>query len=107
MKKSKKNSSTGSKKYVFVEAPSKDFTAIKLTEGKWKDVILKYGKVAFAKDENKDGTLPMKFDYDILKFPKRLKGTKYDEKFTNYIGDILVEILEKQIKSGKISDSLK
>ena len=107
MKKSKKNSSTGSKKYVFVEAPSKDFTAIKLTEGKWKDVILKYGKVAFAKDENKDGTLPMKFDYDILKFPKSLKGIKYDEKFTNYIGDILVEILEEKIKSGKISDSLK
>ena len=102
MKKSKKNSSTGSKKYVFVEAPSKDFTAIKLTEGKWKDVILKYGKVAFAKDENKDGTLPMKFDYDILKFPKSLKGIKYDEKFTNYIGDILVEILEKDQKNYPI-----
>ena len=82
MKKSKKNSSTDSKKYVFVEAPSKDFTAIKLTKGKWKDVILKYGKVAFAKDENKDGTLPMKFDYDILKFPERLKGIKYDANFT-------------------------
>ena len=107
MKKSKKNSSTDSKKYVFVEANSKDFTAIKLTKGKWKDVILKYGKVAFAKDENADGTLPMKFDFDILKFPKRLKGIKYDEKFTNYIGDILVEILEKQIKDGKISDVLK
>ena len=39
MKKSKKNSSTDSKKYVFVEANSKDFTAIKLTKGKWKDVI--------------------------------------------------------------------
>ena len=49
----------------------------------------------------------MKFDYDILKFPKRLKGVKYDKEFTNYIGDILIEILEKQIKSGKISDSLK
>ena len=51
MKKSKKNSSTDSKKYVFVQANNKDFTAIKLTKGKWKNVILKYGKVAFAKDE--------------------------------------------------------
>ena len=107
MKKSKKNSSTDSKKYVFVEAPSKDFTAIKLTKGKWKDVILKYGKVAFAKDENADGTLPMKFDYDLLQVPKGLKDVKIDKNFTNYIGDILVEILEKQIKDGKISDSLK
>ena len=107
MKKSKKNSSTDSKKYVFVEAPSKNFTAIKLTKGKWKDVILKYGKVAFAKDENKDGTLPMKFDYDILQIPKNLKGVKIENDFVDYIGDILIEILEKQIKDGKISDVLK
>jgi len=107
MKKSKKNSSTDSKKYVFVEAPSKNFTAIKLTEGKWKDVILKYGKVAFAKDENKDGTLPMKFDYDILQVPKNLKSVKIENDFVDYIGDILVEILEKQIKDGKIKDVLK
>ena len=107
MKKSKKNSSTDSKKYVFVEAPGKDFTAIKLTKGKWKNVILKYGKVAFAKDENADGTLPMKFDYDLLQVPKGLKDVKIDKNFTNYIGDILVEILEKQIKDGKIKDVLK
>ena len=58
-------------------------------------------------DENADGTLPMKFDYDLLQVPKGLKDVKIDKNFTNYIGDILVEILEKQIKDGKISDSLK
>jgi|TARA_Y100000310_G_scaffold164362_1_gene164186 hypothetical protein len=107
MKKSKKNSSTDSKKYVFVQANNKDFTAIKLTKGKYKNVILKYGKVAFAKNENKDGTLPMKFDYDLLQIPKNLKDLKIENDFIDYIGDILVEILEQQIKDGKIKDVLK
>ena len=101
MKKSKKNSSTDSKKYVFVQANNKDFTAIKLTKGKWKNVILKYGKVAFAKDENADGTLPMKFDYDIVFNPH--EETSIDkQEFIDYIGDILVEQLEKQIQGGKV-----
>lgn len=107
MKKSKKNSSTDSKKYVFVQANNKDFTAVKLTKGKWKNIILKYGKVAFAKDENADGTLPMKFDYDLLQIPKNLKDLKIENDFIDYIGDILVEILEQQIKDGKIKDVLK
>ena len=49
----------------------------------------------------------MKFDYDLLQVPKGLKDVKIDKNFTNYIGDILVEILEKQIKDGKIKDVLK
>ena len=99
MKKSKKNSSTDSKKYVFVQANNKDFTAIKLTKGKYKNVILKYGKVAFAKNENKDGTLPMKFDYTIKQNPNNLDLNENVD-FLNYIGDILIEILEQQLKDG-------
>ena len=49
----------------------------------------------------------MKFDYDLLQIPKNLKDLKIENDFTDYIGDILVEILEKQIKDGKIKDVLK
>ena len=103
MKKSKKNSSTDSKKYVFVEAPGRDFTAIKLTKGKYKNVILKYGKVAFAKNENKDGTLPMKFDYDLLQIPKNLKDLKKDlEKIS---GDVIPTMMtEMNISTLKLAD---
>ena len=53
----------------------------------------------FGKDENPDGTLPLIFDYDIIKNPKNIDlGDEKD--FVDYIGDILLEQLEKQIKDG-------
>jgi hypothetical protein len=84
--------------YVFVQKEGADWTGIKLTDEKYKNIVFKYGKVAFAKDENPDGTLPMKFDYIILQNPNLIDIDKNE--FIDYIGDILLEILEKQIKEG-------
>ena len=98
----KRNSDTDqtkNKKYVFVQKEGDDFTCIKLLEGKYKGVIYKYGKVGFAKEEKPDGTLPMKFDYDIIFNPH--EETSIDKQdFIDYIGDILIELLEKQIENG-------
>ena len=87
------------KKYTFAQREGDDFSCIKLTEGKYKDVVYHYGKVGFAKDENKDGTLPMKFDYTIKQNPNNLDLNENVD-FLNYIGDILIEILEQQLKDG-------
>ena len=87
------------KKYTCAQREGDDFSCIKLTEGKYKDVVYHYGKVGFAKDENKDGTLPMKFDYTIKQNPNNLDLNENVE-FLNYIGDILIEILEQQLKDG-------
>ena len=89
---------TKNKKYAFVQREGDDFTCIKLLEGKYKGVIYKYGKVGFAKDEKPDGTLPMKFDYDIIFNPHETDLDK--QEFIDYIGDILIEQLEKQVKQG-------
>lgn len=100
----KENSATdqtnNKKRYVFVQKEGDDFTCIKIVEGKFENVIYKYGKVVFAKDENPDGTLPMKFDYDILSNPN--KADIDSKEFIDYIGDILMEQLEKQIKDGTV-----
>ena len=40
---------TKNKRYVFVQRDKDDFSCIKITEGKFKDVIYHYGKVGFAK----------------------------------------------------------
>ena len=50
-----------------------------VVDDKYLNVVYKYGKVAFAKDERPDGTLPMKFDYDIINNPD-----KYNITLTNY-----------------------
>ena len=95
-----KNSPTDktNKKYTFVQKEGDDFTCIKLLEGKYKGIIYKYGKVGFAKEENSDGTLPMKFDYDIIFNPHE---TDLDNKeFIDYIGDMLIKFLDEKLKRG-------
>jgi hypothetical protein len=86
------------KKYAYVQKDGDDFSCIKLLEGKYKGIIYKYGKVGFAKEENPDGTLPMKFDYDIIFNPHETNIDKQD--FIDYIGDILIEIMENQVNNG-------
>ena len=95
-----KNSHTDKTKsrYVFAQKGNADYSSIKLTEGKFKDVIYHYGNVSFAPKENPDGNLPMKFDYKIDKNPS---GVELDnQEFIDYIGDILLEILEKKVNDG-------
>ena len=95
-----KNSHTDKTKsrYVFAQKGNADYSSIKLTEGKFKDVIYHYGNVSFAPEENTEGKLPMKFDYVIDKKPDDLKLD--NQEFIDYIGDILLELLEEKLKDG-------
>ena len=95
-----KNSPTDkTNRYVFAQKGNADYSSIKLTEGKFKDVIYHYGKVSFAPEENSDGKLPMKFDYTIDKNPNDMDLLDNQE-FIDYIGDILIELLDKKVKDG-------
>ena len=95
-----KNSPTDkTNRYVFAQKGNADYSSIKLTEGKFKDVIYHYGKVSFAPEENADGKLPMKFDYTVDKNPNDIDLLDNQE-FIDYIGDILIELLEENIKNG-------
>ena len=97
-----KNSPTDKKsKYVFAQNGNADYSCVKLTEGKFKDVIYHYGRVAFAPESEKlpDGRLPMKFDYTVDKNPNNLILLD-NEEFIDYIGDILLELLEEKLKDG-------
>ena len=98
-----KNSPTDktNKRYIFAQKEGADYTSIKLTEGKFKDVIYHYGKVGFApeKEALPDGRLPMMFDYTVDKNPKDLDLLDNKE-FIDYIGDILLELIEEKVKNG-------
>ena len=99
----KENSATDqtkNKRYVFAQRDGDDFACIKIIEGKFEGVVYKYGKVGFGQDENPDGTLPMKFDYDIMVNPN--KADVDSKEFIDFIGDILMEQLAKQVKDGTV-----
>jgi hypothetical protein len=90
--------------YCFIY-PKNDGTAvhIKFLEGPYKDTIFKYGKVKF-KEENDQ--VYLLFAYDVIEStvdkPKKLEK---DDKFKNYIGDLLVEIMGSNIEQEIVDEA--
>tara|TARA_R110000823_G_scaffold950_1_gene3850 strand:+ start:642 stop:944 length:303 start_codon:yes stop_codon:yes gene_type:complete len=83
-------------KYTFVAKEHDDLASICITDnGKYHGVVYKYGVVSVAEKENEDGTLPFKFEFDIID-NYGLQKEKFDENFFNLIGDILVHIIDTQ-----------
>jgi hypothetical protein len=84
--------------YVFVEKPGEDFTGLKLISGPFASIVYKYGNVGFRPEDEKtpDGALPMVFDYTIIE--NHIEADTDSQEFINHIGDILVILLEEQMK---------
>ena len=91
---------TKNKRYAFAQRQGDDFSCIKIMDGQYEGIIYKYNNVKLSQTENSNGELPLKFTYDIMGNPNKedIKSTD----FRNYIGDILVEVMEEQLKDGKI-----
>jgi len=91
---------TKNKRYAFAQRQGDDFSCVKILDGQYEGIIYKYNQVKISETENADGQLPLKFTYDIMANPNKedIKSTD----FRNYIGDILVEVMEEQLKDGKI-----
>ena len=78
------------------EPEFEDWTAIGITKGRYEGVIYKYGKVSVPEEENEDGTLPLRFEYDIIDTNNHPEED-FKEDFDGLIGDILVDILDKEL----------
>ena len=89
--------------YVFVEKPGEDFTALKLISGPYASIVYKYGNVGFRPEEEKtpDGALPMVFDYTVIE--NNIGADTDSQEFINHIGDILVVLLDEQIKKKELN----
>ena len=83
--------------YVFLEKPGEDFTALKLISGPFASIVYKYGNVGFAPEsEAVGGALPMRFDYTVIE--NDIEADTDSQEFIDHIGDVLVVLLEEQIK---------
>jgi len=83
--------------YVFLEKPGEDFTALKLISGPFASIVFKYGNVGFAPEsEAVGGALPMRFDYTVIE--NNIQADTDSQEFINHIGDVLVVLLEEQMK---------
>ena len=88
-------------KFVYVTTKEQDQTLIGIKEGKFAGVVYKYGNVSFAKEEDKNGNLPMQFQYDIVD-NNGIQREQFDNEFFKLIGDILVEVIEEQTKNEPV-----
>ena len=83
--------------FVYLEKIEEDFTALKLISGPFASIVYKYGNVGFAPEsEAVDGALPMRFDYTVME--NGIEADTDSQEFINHIGDILVVLLEEQMK---------
>ena len=105
MKSQNENSDTDqkkkpSKRYAFAQRQGDDFSCIKIMDGQYEGIIYKYDKVAFEPKPLESGDIPLRFTYDIMTNPNNEDIESLD--FRNYIGDILVEVVQEQLEQGKL-----
>ena len=81
--------------YVFITNKNEEMQLIGIRKGKFEGVVYKYGKVSLG-EENKDGNLPFKFEYDILDNNMIPREQFEDKNFFKLIGYILVDIIDRQ-----------
>ena len=83
-------------KYVYLTTEKEDQTCIGIKGGKFAGVVLKYSDVSIAEEENADGKLPFKFKFDILDNNGLSRAQFENTEWTTLIGDILVDIIDRQ-----------
>jgi hypothetical protein len=79
-------------KYQFVdEMIGHDTCPIKIMSGKYAGIVFKYGKITLEEIENEN--LKVNMDVDIVQAPEGFNQQETD--FTNTVGEIFVDIVEK------------
>ncbi len=89
--------------YIVVENPYEETGGIQLVEGEWKGLVYQYGDVQFV-----DGKPELNFKRTIRKLPegvepseKAIEELLNNTELNNLMGDILVELMQEQIKQEK------
>ena len=89
--------------YIVVENPYEETAGIQLVEGEWKGLVYQYGDVQFV-----DGKPELNFKRTIRKLPddvepseKAIEELLNNTELNNLMGDILVELMQEQIKQEK------
>ena len=88
-------------KYMFISQGEDEWASVCIKGGKFNGVIYNYGKVSVPKKENDNGTLPFRFEYNIID-NVGISREDFGEEFFVLIGDILVDIIDDQLKENKL-----
>ena len=70
--------------------------AIKISEGNFEGLVYQYGEVKF--NEREGGLMEVNFRYNLINNPNEIEE---NQDMINFMGDILVELLEDQLGDGE------
>ena len=82
--------------YEFVDFLDDEY-AVKVTKGKYEDVLYKYNNVSFREDSDGNETATLSFNVTVLDGIVEPKNEEFDK----LCGDILVDILHNALDSGE------
>lgn len=84
-----------SKAYELFEHPKVSYCqCVRIRKGKYKGLVLHYGRTAFI--PMSDGKMKFEFNYTLVENPKNIAP---DQDLKKFLGDVLVDIIEHQLKS--------
>ena len=92
-------------RYVYLTTKDEDQTCIGIKGGKFAGVVLKYSDVSIAEEEDTNGNMPFKFKFDILDNNGLSRPQFESKEWTKLIGDILVDIIDRQYEGEKEIES--
>lgn len=87
------------KRYTILYNKLAPFTPIRLDNGEWAGVIYHYGRTKFSEEND---CLRLSFEYYLLENKDKLNPTDAD-RFLQYIGDILVDIMDHNLNEDASS----
>tara|TARA_X000000950_G_scaffold274710_1_gene360158 strand:- start:7972 stop:8286 length:315 start_codon:yes stop_codon:yes gene_type:complete len=93
--------------YRVVENPLEEQAGIELLQGEFDGLVYQYDKVQFV-----DGKPEVNFNRQIRRLPKGVEKTEENvnkilnnKELHNLMGDILLELLEEQIKNDELRET--
>ena len=91
-------------RYTYVTDNKENWQCVGVRGRRYDGVVYKYGKVTIPEKENPDGTLPFRFEYNIID-NVGIPREEFGEEFFTLIGDILVEIIDEQLEEENLEYS--
>ena len=93
---------------AYVEKQNSDFTSIKILDEPYAGIIYTYGKVSVSEPEGENENATLTFDYKVEEVPpiygKTTDEIENDKAFSNFIGDVLIQIFEDNVNNEESSD---
>ena len=83
----------------------KDRLCVRIERGPFAGIDVAYGRFQMADEDNKDGSVKARYEYDMISIPPDLKDKEFSdeegEKFEYLLGQIFIHILQEEIETQK------